>query len=488
MTIKLFAPKLEVRLIKTDCRDELAPGQATAARYGKLQALDLTPYLFEGATVLVQRHLREPAGVWSFALADRMLPEFGETLYALIEPQDMIEIRIAREPNDPAYGGSLPIVMRGFVSRITRRRAMTGGRPQRVVQVSGHDLGKLLQILRIYYLSNSVVGDNIIGELSFFQKFAGLGQSKIMAAAEFVQLVLDKVINPYIARLTKAADGSKVGAAAIHAITADVSIEGAVSPFAVSAFAEGSVYEFLARFLDVGPFNEMFIDDRGDGVHLVLRPVPLRGVDGKVVQQGVTFETVEIDASHIEDISESRSDESVANYFWVTNAGWQLIDNASMKQLADASPTGDYLLIDYPNSHAARYGFRKMEVESQMGPVTLANSDAVAGAQKQTETDKRKDWLVARRRTLAGLNKDNVVFESGQMTLRGNEKIKCGVLLQVNYGNFTARYYVTQVSHQFTPFGAFKTTIGFERGTGFIARAQRAQAPYLAEMDLKGLA
>ncbi|MGT2509757.1 hypothetical protein [Cupriavidus basilensis] len=598
--MKVFEPKIEVRLIKSSRRAEVSTGVATAARYQDLASLDLTPYLSDGAPVRVGKSVREPAGAWSISLVDRMVPKVGESLYALIEPMDMVEFRLAHNPADLDYAGAsggrryqLPVVMRGFVSSITRSRSMEGGAPNRMIQVSGHDFGKILQIFRIYYLNNSVVGDNIIGELKFFHKYAGMGDAKMMTAAEFVNLVLDKVVNRYIAALTLYADGSGVGSSVVQKLTPEVSIPGTVDPGTVATMNEVSVFQYLSHILDVGVFNELYVDDRQDGVALVVRPNPFMDVRNDPIQNLSAASTanksdadvaalkaqmdkaqadyeaqnaiangymaeaksqiaamnaaqesgdatgaalhkqiaetkladvkaasavakpllerwqalsaqykaltstavvpatfpwgvVEIDSVDVESISESRTDAGVANFYWVTNAVWQQIQNQSMRELAQTGVISDYLLYDYVNCSNGRYGYRKMEVESHMGPDTLRNSDATSASETQTENEKLLGWLTNRRRILAEQNKDNVVFESGSMRVRGNERIKAGSYLAIRRGKARTLYYVTHVAHEFLPYNSFKTTVMYERGTGFIDRAQMAVAPYLAELSPKG--
>ena len=489
--MKTFQPKLEVRLIKTARRDVVGLDVPAAKRYASLDAIDLTPYLADSTPVRLGKSVRDASGGWSLMLVDKPVPGTMETLYALIEPMDIIEFRLAHAPFE--YRGEsgvnkykLPVVMRGFVSVIARTRSMAGGRPIRTISLSGHDFGKILEILRIYYLNNSAIGDNIIAEMKFFSKYAGPEFAKIMSGAEFVALVLEKVINPYISRLTAGADGGRVESTVIKSITADVSISGTVSPTAIAVFEDGSVHQFLSQFLDAGAFNEMFLEEREDAVALVVRPNPFMDIKNKPIQASLPLAQVMIDDVDVETITESRTDGGVANYYWVTNAGWQIQDNMTMKQLADASPVEQYVLLDYGNCAAGRYGFRKMEVESRMGPPEQEYQDALLKEKKITETDKRMTWLVDRRRILAAQNQDNVVLESGEIHVRGNEKIKAGMYLVVNYGSFSVRYYVTHVQHDFHPFVSFKTIVSFERGNGFIERAQRPIPPYLAEQNKKG--
>jgi hypothetical protein len=95
------------------------------------------------------------------------------------------------------------------------------------------------------------------------------------------------------------------------------------------------------------------------------------------------------------------------------------------------------------------------------------------------------NWITQRRIDLIAQNRDNIVFESGSMRLKGNESIKAGTYIQYQPGNVPGMYYVVAVEHDYTPFGSYFTTVQFERGTGFIGRVQQeagSASPYLAEM------
>lgn len=486
--MKTYQPRIKVTLVKTARRGSVAPGIEAAKRYQEFEAIDLTPLLAESMPISVHRSISDTTGQWSLMLIDKMMAAYGETVYAMIEPNDVIEIGFAH--NAAEYGGKLPVVMRGFVTTVRRRRAIDpGGRPMRTLTVTGHDYGKLLEIMRIYYLDNSVIGDNIIGEFRFFQKYVSdVSQAKIMSAKEFVQLVIDKLINPFIGRFTVNEAGKSVGSAIIHKFRAKATIPGSVNPFDVSAFAGGSTGEFLKSLLDVGAFNEMLIEDTAEGVDLIVRPNHFLGLDGKAIQ-GEQPEVIEIESSDVVDIEESRTDANVANYYWVNNFQWQLIDNMDVRRLAEASRTEEYALMEYTNTAAARYGFKKMEIGSALGPESLQYKEGATESERITETDMRVEWLAERRRVLALQNRDNVVFESGQMLVRGNERIRRGTYLRLKYeSGHSALHYVTAVSHQFVPFGAFTTFVQFERGTAFAERATMATAPYLSEMNLKGAA
>lgn len=493
--MKVFEPKIEVRLVKAIRREEVAPGLGAAVdRYKQLTDIDLTPYLSEQGGVRVTKGVRDPSGAFSITLADREHDALFETLYALIEPMDMVEIRFAHDPSDPDYQKyrrgdrfGLPVVMRGLVSTVNRSEVMSGQRPIRSVTIAGQDFGKVLELIQIFYLNNSVVGDNILSELAFFQKYVGPSEAKIRSAKDFVASLLDKVINPYLKRLTALADGSKIGAAVINSWTADVTIDGSVSPHSASAFSDVTLHQFLSALLDVGPFNELYVEDREDSVALVVRPVPFRGADGEYVQAGASAALVAIPAEDVQAMNVSRTDAGVANYFWVHSENWLMLSNEDAKLLAQRGNADDFITFNYPNTAESRYGVRKMEVGTRLGPSDYLWTDAQTKDQKPIENSKMFGWIDARRRALARMNRDNVVFEHGTLRVRGNERIKPGMFLAVTRGSTYSEFYVTRVDHSFIPFRGFFTTATVERGTGFLSRAQKAAGSYLDEINGEGV-
>lgn len=480
---RTYHPQIKITLIKTTARQYVVPNASVNNRVSALTSLDLTPYLIDSVPISTMKIINEPAGAFAFSLIDKAFEDLDDSLYGLIEPMDMIEIRMARSAEE--YANALPIVMRGFVSAIRRSRSMSGGRPTRTIQIAGHDYGKILQILRIYYLNNSVIGDNILEEMKFFHKYASSNEAKIMSADKFVALVVDKVINPYISRLTRDAAGRQKSAGIIQSIKTEVSIPGAIDPRKISVMIDCTVFQFLSSHLDIGPFNEIFLEDRDDGVYLVVRPNPYIDTNHNQILDGASVDAMMVDFDDIESIDESRSDAGVANYYWVSNSGWQLIENETSKSLADATPVDTYMFMTYLNTDAQRYGFRKMEVSSVMGPDTLVNSDATPASKTSTQTDERLRWLTQRREDLAALNIDNVLFEQGTIRMKGNERIKAGMMLIVTTANSKIYYYATGVRHEFIPFVGFKTIINYERGTGYINRIKQ-KLPYLAEISGKG--
>jgi len=489
--MKVFQPQVSVKLVKAIRRDKsggIVPGTAVASRYQNLASIDLTNFLGDNGSVQTSKSVREPAGGFTITLADKRHPQMLDTLYALIEPMDMVEIRFCRDPSSYKQPDLWPpIIMRGLVTTVSRSEAIPGGRPTRSITIAGQDFGKILQTIQIYYLYNSVVGDNVLHEFAFFQKYASASSAKIKSANEFVTEVVSNVINPYLSRLTALADGSAVSAKVINAWTPVVSIAGALTPDAVCSMNNISLHSFLSTLLDVGPFNELFVEDATDGINLVVRPAPFMDVAGNLIQGEMPAVNSITDKEALS-LSLSRSDQGVANYFWVSNSRFAFMGNEDQKAWASTGSPDSYLKFDYLNSQSAYYGFRKMEVESVLVDPGYGSIDAQTKDQLPAQNSKMTDWLSERRRILAESNKDNVIFEFGQMQVRGDERIKAGTYLRLNRANgVTSQFYVPQVNHSYTPFQGFLTNLTLERGTSFIERAKAGNPQYLLEVNAKGI-
>jgi hypothetical protein len=553
--MRTFDPKCEVRLIKARARSEIVTGkQAAASRYGSnFSGMDLTPYLSEYGSVNVRKSVREAAGGFSITLNDRPNVQLGESLYALIEPMDIIEIRMARSPSEyqnstasssqyntlmaqantlkaqgdaaDAAGDSaaateywraslsastravqsgegskttykLPIVMRGFVTRVGRGQSIESGVPQRQITITGQDYGKLLQIIRIFYntFNGGYVADDIISGLKFFHQYASDGAAKIKNARDFVNEVLAGIINPYLANLAPLQTPQELDVTLVKQFTAAVSIESLVSPLSIAGYSEGAIYDFLASMLDVGPFNELYTEDTEDGVNLILRPVPFKDyATGQFLDANAWADSLVLPMGVVQSMELSRSDENVANFYWVTNSRWQLIDNSTQRMAANQGSPDSFYKKDYVNSQLSIFGIRKMQAEVSMAPPNAVSPDSATADQAAAESATYLSWLADRRTFLANANKDNVVLESGTIKVRGNEQIKAGMYVTVqtfqtdNDIQPAGEYYVTSVTQEFIPFIGFFTTMQVERGTNFANRTQSQGTPYYDELDLGGI-
>lgn len=491
--MRAYEPKAEIRLVKAFPRKDIVPDVPVAPRYESplMRSFDLTDHLGDGGSIRTSKSVRQAAGGFTITFADSVNQDFYDSIYAMIEPMDMVEIRFCHDPYEyskPEEGYRPPIVMRGLVSNVTRSETMSGGKPVRTVTVAGQDYGKILQIFQIFYLNNSVIGDNLLTEFRWFQKYSQDGSPKLTKANDFVVDVLKNVVNPYLERFSAKADGTRVEAAVIKNWSAISTVAGVVSPWLINQFNNVSLYQMMAKLLDVGPFNELFIEDTQDGVVLNVRPAPFLDATGNPIQ-GVRPEKIKIWSDDVVSISVNRTDAGTANYFWVSASQWAMYNNETQKMLASVGDESSFIKFDYLNSNMAYYGIRKMEVESALLPDDYLPSDSDKSEQAKANSTKSGNWIEQRRDLLAKINKDNVIFENGSMRLRGNERIKTGTQIHLTRGggNVESSAYITQVDHEYSPFQGFYTNIVFERGTGFINRSQKQLPVYFDEIDGAGV-
>ncbi len=513
MSVEVFNPQISIILKKNIGRATVDGLAAASTRFtGTSRNIDLTPYLGEEGSVVTQKSVRAPAGMFTITLADKLTPGEHESLYGVIEPMDVIEIRMARDTSKYVGGGyaqNMPLMMRGFVTDIARSEEMVGSgtdaRPVRQVLITGQDYGKILLINQVAYLPNMVTGQQLLTYFKLFVNYrSGINPSSANPAQDasaFVSDVINKAVNPFLAAMITAATANGVaqGVSPILSIQVDATVQnGIVSPFGTNEWPGGTIYDLLRYYGDVGPWNELYVEDREDAPYLVYRPLPFKDTEGNFIQSPTEQPTLNV-ITDVELVSlrVGRSDTGVANYYWVDNQSYQLVQAPILQAAIATSSQADLLyLADYPNSSPQLYGFRRMMAQTQQGP----RFDGLPAAQFNQESGTAIDFVNAKRATLIANNKDAVVFEEGAMHLRGNEAIKPGSFVRLLRGTentggtvsggFTAEYYAHTVQHEFVPFRSYVTTVHFDRGTGFIQRIQRGNgvdAPALAEMSPDGV-
>lgn len=504
MAVSVFEPQISVILKKNIGRATVSGSVAVSTRFsGAQREIDLTPYLWEDGPVTVSKSVREPAGMFSITLGDRMSAIDQDTLYGLIEPMDVVEIRMARNAAiyvGKGYAKNLPLIMRGFVTNVSREEGMGSDRPARAVVISGQDYGKLLQIMQIAYLPNEVTGQLLLSSFKYFLNY-GPAADPEQPASEFVRNTVKEVILPFIARMRAAATSNGVagGKSPLLDLKVDATVnEGIVSPFGLNSWPGGTIYSLLTYFGDVGAWNELFVDDREDAPYLVYRPTPFRDPSGNYIQSMSSKPvTNTVLGEEIVSLQVTRTDAAVANYYWVEPQNFNLQTPGYLAiQAANSAPADSFYLANYANSSPDLYGFRRMEVQTQQGP----RFDGQAESMHEKQQGRAVGFVSDRRATLIANNRDNVVFESGGLRIRGNEAIKAGTNVRVvrgadvagaaNGGGLTSEFYAPQVTHEFVPFRSYLTSISLERGTGFIERIQRGAgtaSPYLSEIDVRGV-
>lgn len=497
---------ISVILFKNVGRQKLsgtgANALAVSTRFsGQQSILDVTGLLGEHGSVRTNKSVREPAGSFSIEFTDQLVPTADDDLYGLFEPMDLVEIRMAANSfahNSPTAVASstspLPIMMRGFISSVTRSQAIgSDGKPTRKVIISGQDYGKIWQIYNIYFNPFMPDQGNYITQFKLFTRFGVAFQTQ--PAGSLIKDIFAKILNPFIATMGANAAGAVTsGSSPLQPIQVDVQVQdGSVAPFGVNDWQGGSVHSLLESFCDTGSWNELFIEDRAAGPFVVFRPNPflVAGGDpsnpGAYINGNTTLPAVtKIDISSVISVEVTRSDANVANYYWVEAPQYDLnFQFVGKAMAATGGPATTFDISTYGNSASALYGFKRMaEATNQFSPLTKA-AGGTQKEQNEQDASASSSWIGARRASLIAQNRDNVVFENGTIRVVGNETIKAGTYIVLTHGNMASSYYVVAASHHYTPFGTYTTTATVERGTGFIDRAQKgagSDSPWLAEL------
>lgn len=495
--VKIRAPGVSVILRKNIGRKTVSGAAAVSERFaGQNRKIDLTPFFGENGRVSVRKSVREPAGSFSITFSDRMAVD-QDTVYGLVEPMDVVEIRMAgdeyRHPNlapttTQGQSSSLPIMMRGIVSRVDRHESIgPDGHPQRSVTISGQDYGKIWQILQVINSPYVNPEANLITALPFFARFGK--EINTDYAEKFVADVFDLVINPFIKEMRQQAGGGASNSPLMEISTKGILVrDGKVSPFGVGGWGGGTIYSLFSEHCDVGPWNELFIEDREDAPTVVYRPNPFKMVDtGKyIIESAEKPVHVNITRGDVVSMDVSRSDEHVANYFWVDSPRFLMNYGEVARMMAQYAKPDEVFVKNYGNINPKLYGARRMfEQTNQCGRGELYNGNGLKSDEHTIVTGEAIKWINDRRKQLIDMNKDNVVLESGGLVLKGNEAVKPGRYLRLTHGGMVSDYYAVSVSHDFVPLQRYVTSVEVERGMGFVSRVRRGggkQSPYLGEL------
>lgn len=501
MAVRAYRPIFRITVYKAITRsDNGQPGRLQGGDNGESDGWDITPHLGDGSEISVSKSVKSPKGSFVITVPDqpyRVDPGRGataDTLYGLLEPMDEIDIRLARNPAD--YPNGPPLLMRGFIRTIRRVESMSSdGKPQRTTVIQGNDYGwifEMTQIPPLIYL-NYLLGTAFD---TAWQTFLQIGEEqKPRPIGEFYSLILEHIVNQQLqtmkARFTVELDDH----------TTDGPVKGTLVLPSQDSLT-GPIWNTFLRYADQ-PWNELWIEDpetvEDDPPVLRFRPAPYRtwvkgdqileqGETIQIMEQAAEYETVGIGIEDVVRLDTSRSEQDVANIYWVESP--EMVPKQAHLEMQNAASAGDmdYVLLDgdeYPNSDPDLYSYRVMEESCSL--LSDQQTSGTDGQSQETLNDEGgvfttlSPWTKLRRKALIEMNCDNVLLEEGSMTVKGNEKIRAGKYVALLRGSFGAEYYAETVTHTFAPYRQYTTTVNFIRGTAFIERIRLTTSPYLEE-------
>ena len=470
MAVTVYRPSYSVTLTKMVKRS----GEGVAERYsGADRQVDLTPFLSEGGAVKVVKGIYDPAGAFTLAFSDQLDGPTQDSLYARIEPMDMIEIRGSRTPHTFS-GSKLPLIMRGFVSTVRRSESMgQDGTPQRSIVVIGQDSGKLFQIHRLFW--ESIAQNPNAPILDRFRLQAATGiEAAYLPVSEAMKQLVERVLNVRIDQMAAFAERAVPKVRVRGTVQQGIVSLNLIAPF------QGAYWNLVETMAD-RPWNEVFIEDEEDAPVLIFRPAPFKDIRGEFIIPGAADPgTVELDASHVVSLDVARSDERVANFYWVPPGSSMLDSGLAVNAASIAS--GAPFDSSYGNNKPELYGLRKMESNSNLLPESIGGlPTSLPPAEQDRAVADTIQWHIARALLLRNMNRDNSALEDGSAVLQGSEKIKPGRFMRLTRGDLVAEAYITKVTHSIAPLDGWTTQITLDRGMGFLERLHMAGAPFWRE-------
>ena len=441
---------------------------ATAA---KPDQIDLTRYMTENDSVKTVKSMNQPGGGFTITFADQLASEVQDTIYALIEPMDLIEFRASRHPENFA-GQDLPLIMRAYVSSIQRDESIgDDGTPQRQIVVRGIDSGKIWQMNQVLFMYEQAVAKSFLLPLQLLAENGLDGGT--LPVGDYMQKLVD-YMNTKVEQL--AAYGNQLIPKFVLKSTV---MQGRAWIQSVGT-KQGPIWTYAEAFAD-RPWNELFLLDEEDGPVLYFRPAAFKDLEGNYVIDGaVDPGSFDIAAVEILSMSVFRSDARVANFYWVEPDNGLLGSNGGVTAttIVNALP----LDANYPNDSATLYGERIMQATTQLQPNELTISPAMLPAALRAEANGQwVSWYTLRSEQLKAMNRDNSVLEEGSATVNGREDIIMGQYVRFTRGTVVSEAYVTQVAHVFSPLRSWVSQLSLARGTGFYSRSRATDVPFFAE-------
>lgn len=455
-------------------------------------------------SVNTSKSMAAPAGTFTIRLKPLRDAE-GLTLYDRLKPMDMVTIRMSPNPGEEPR-----MIMRGLIDTVRISTDVQGNQVQEFINITGRDFGKLFLIHRAYYFKAL---ENISGFFAIGQY--GVKEVNFLSLKNILTEIFTKIFQ--LSSDLKYTNGQSVSNLVELLIAPTAGFIGDDNGIVLKTGAmplqtqEGTVWSLLQMYSNA-PFVELFVRDDDDTSRLIIRSALLKDFDGKFTHTysenerdnlfKVDIDGVRISERDIITRDIGRSDAEVKSLFFTVGKDY-LLSGVEFKGATVAGqnffPTG--LQQEGAIPTAARenpflaqlasdlagvdiYGIRPFEIETNY----LAFD---RGAKRESFSGSLIDSVTAGKelnKILVGNYKHNVYLESGTITIIGNNQPRIGYYLKVEDnivpgGEF--EFYTEGVSHKFTAFGNWTTTLQVTRGNRWIRRFSGRELEELNKLDLQ---
>jgi hypothetical protein len=478
MNAKVHTPRVRVSF-----HTEKACYQADAKTVNKYgEALDPNYPLL---SVTTQKGLDSPAGAFTIQLA-------GTQWATYLSPNDLVVIQMGY-----AEDKTLTTVMVGFIDDVRRKRSIGNGVPTTGTTVTGRDFGKVLLNTQLKFYPEIGMAQGAKEEKFFLTEDGTIALMKFFTNDQMTKgspaVIIDNIMRHILLRLNdvrwkaydergKSPKPKTVGLA--NMLRYQLAKVDFFLPMMLTADQyEGALWNLMER-ASVKPFTELWVDTRSaeeawnpsmkgravpdtveessspakaklkDGAYpspafqfgedgakvlLCLRPTPF---DSKHKERIVRHTLEQVDVQHEE---LGRSDSEHYNLFW---AGTTV--NPLGIDLKRVSPPL------FNEHHAKKYGIKPLEVQIEGLAIEQAkkNQHTVAlDTLTKNYTARLKAWF-----------EHNHAYWNGTLSVRGNARIRVGHMVDYRAGSFMKEFYVENVSHSFSVFEDWTTSLKVTRG------------------------
>lgn len=451
-------------------------------------------------SVNTSKSMAAPAGTFTIRLKPQK-DEQGLTMADKLKAMDMVIIRMS-----PDAGQPLRVIMRGLIDNARLATEVQGNQGQEFVHITGRDFGKLFLIHRAYYFKALQQQSPYFAENQYgFTTNTGDIELKPM-----IQEIFTKIFQ--LSSDLKYTNGQSVSNLVELLVTDTAGFAGdsnelrLITDTLAIQSAEGTIWNLIQMYAN-SPWNEMFVRDDDDTSRLIVRHALLKNFSGDFTQPPTEDERnnlfkIDVDGVRITDREIlmrdiGRSDAEVKTLFYTVGKSFLL----TATEYKGASVAGEnfFPIGKREDPRAARenpflgqlasdlcgidiYGIRPMEITSNY----IALKRGKTKAEHKETTASAIELGKALNKVLVENYKHNVYLESGTLTIIGDNRPRVGYYLKVEDnlvpgGEFD--FYIEGVSHKFTAFGNWTTTLQVTRGDRWIKRFGDAEVKELERID-----
>src|SRR4030042_882140 len=420
-------------------------------------------------SVTTSKDLNSPSGTFQIVLVPKK-GDGGDSWFDRVEVFDFVEIKFKGIKDKEQK-----VVMRGLVDNVQQSENYEAGPPNRFITISGRDLGCLLTDFQIYLVP--IIKEHQVAQFTGYGLLyteaveRGLENAYVKDVLDFLMDMLKKQINIYISgRDKRILDYLKTDAQSLF--------PSHKTSFAFLKGYDGPWINTFTRFQDK-PFHELFIWDDNDYSWLILRPSRLKDARGKfpeTVDEFLSKKNMYPDnfsISNEEKISMSISKDSrEVHSYYITypSAGvfggkmdfWSVAISPNIEDVTKSE--NPYLASnEVLPSASQKFGIRPLEIET-------VYSDLFVGEIDEKDKDKSEkeqfDPFIAKgeamNKTLVAWFLHNPLLLSGTIEIPGTNRAIIGTYMKDE--DEKKEYYVEGVTHSFTLFQSFRTSLQLSRG------------------------